>query len=102
MTVSSAGNHVPPADADDHEFRRFAHTYNGYEAFGPTPERLGETVREVRLGWNRLGVLPDDLNLLRACLFLEVRGYRHRDDDMPFKDDRFVQAVVDRIRDMWS
>ncbi|MFD7842431.1 hypothetical protein ACFV4K_05800 [Nocardia sp. NPDC059764] len=102
VTVSSTGNRVPAAEASDGEFIEFAHTYNGYEAFSTTPEGLGETVGEVRLIWNRLGELPDDLNLLRACLFLEVRGHRHRGDDAPFKDDRFVQALVDRIRDMWS
>lgn len=44
--------------------------------------------------------LPDNLPLLRSCLFYEVRAHRHGADTVPFDSNEFVRALVSRIREV--
>ncbi|WP_157978985.1 MULTISPECIES: hypothetical protein [Nocardia] len=99
VSMATAGYLVPPEDGDERAFVEFAHTYNGYEAFGGSPESLASATRKVRIAWDEIGELPNDLDLLRGCLFLEVRGHRHRGDAEPFNELAFVRALVGRIRE---
>ena len=65
------------ADIPDPEDRsalaEFAHTFDGYRHFS---ERYEERMNAVRERWEADGTLPDDLDDLRACLFLEHRRER--------------------------
>lgn len=90
---------VPAADAEDSELVRFAHTYNGYELHGGLDD-LGRLHQSVRDRWKRSGELDDDLDVLRACLFYEVRAHRHSGGYFPFGQDAFVAALLTAIRSL--
>ncbi len=90
---------VPPESADDAVVIRFAHSYDGYAAYGTVPE-LGAVVRPVHDHWKPTGKLPADLALLRACLFFAVRAHRFTGDPEPFTADTFVRALMIRIREV--
>jgi hypothetical protein len=64
---------VPTPDADWDRIAEFAHTFDGYAHFG---ERWGERYNAVRQRWSETGELPDDIDDLRACLFVEFRADR--------------------------
>lgn len=88
---------VPAEGAPEGEIIRFAHSYDGYAAHGTVPE-LGAIVRPVHEHWKPTGELPPDLDLLRACLFFAVRAHAFTGTVEPFTDDRFVLALLGRIR----
>jgi hypothetical protein len=88
---------VPPDDAAEGVVMRFAHSYDGYAAHGTVPE-LGKVVRPVHEHWKPTGELPDDLDLLRACLFFAVRAHRFTGASEPFTADPFVMALLRGIR----
>ena len=60
--------------------------FNGYEVYG---EELGRLANEVMSQWNTSKSLPEDLTLIKACLFFEGRrgrfvgGYPD-ESDMPY------------------
>jgi hypothetical protein len=56
------------ARADWEEIAAFSATFDGYTHFG---EPLGARFNEVRDRFAAIGDLPDDVDDLRACLFLE-------------------------------
>ncbi|MFC9875827.1 hypothetical protein [Nocardia salmonicida] len=91
---------VPPDDTTASELFRFAHTYDGYAALDDNLIELGQAVGQVRQSWDEAGELPNDLNLLRICLFLQVRAHRRRADVQPVHDQPFLRALVTRIRDI--
>ncbi|MEU7822427.1 hypothetical protein [Catellatospora sp. NPDC049133] len=88
---------VPSADAESSEFVEFAHSYNGYELHGEM-EGLSRLVQSVRHRWQEPAELGDDLDVLRACLFHEVRGHRHSGGYGRFEQDPFVAALLTGIR----
>ncbi|MFD3595092.1 hypothetical protein ACFWU5_20415 [Nocardia sp. NPDC058640] len=89
---------VPADDADDREFIRFARAFNAYQVFSENHEERKEIHRRVRLRWEQAGELPNDLRQLRTCLFMRARAHHHAGDGEPFKDERLVRALVDKIR----
>ncbi|MEV6219611.1 hypothetical protein [Nocardia sp. NPDC051833] len=88
---------VPLENSDEQAHIEFAHTCSGYGGFGG-PEGLGEAVRAIRSDWDQEGTLPDDVLMLRRCLFYEVRAHRHRGGWTPFHEDEFVLDLMSRIR----
>lgn len=100
VSMTTTGHLVPPDNGDEQAFAKFAHTYSGYVTFGDRPEDLAPAVRKVWVAWDETGELPNDLDLLRGCLFLQVRGHRHRGDEEPFNELAFVRALVGRIREI--
>lgn len=76
---------------------RFAHTYAGYERHGGLPG-LSRLSGDVGDHWERTGELPDDLDVLRACLFFAVRAHRHGGGYGEFDEIPFVTALAARIR----
>ncbi|MFF2555517.1 hypothetical protein ACFVUS_31235 [Nocardia sp. NPDC058058] len=100
VSMRTTGNAVPPDDGDEQAFIEFAHSYNGYVTFGEGPEGLAAAVRRVWVAWDGTGELPNDLDLLRGCLFLQVRSHRHRGDEELFNELAFVRALVGRIREV--
>ncbi|MEV0251667.1 ribosome recycling factor [Nocardia sp. NPDC050712] len=91
---------VPPDDTADLELLRFGRTYDGYAAFDDDPIELGRAVRQARQSWERAGELPNDLELLRTCLFLEVKEHRHRGDGSALNSHPYLRALVTRIREI--
>jgi hypothetical protein len=96
---------VPPAPTspDDEraigEMIAFAHTFNGYKWGGP-PQKLGEVHRGTFDEWDEHGVLPDDLDVLRGCLFFWVRADRHGGGHGPTVEDiPWLAALIDGIRE---
>ena len=111
----SAGD-LPDTD-DQTEVAEFAHTFDGYRHFG---EAYEEGLGAVRGRWKSDGSLPEDIDALRACLFLERRRERFVELDDVFtvwdrdgnvkheadpervtparrEQERFKRAHVDRI-----
>ena len=77
------------------EYCDFADQFNGYEHF---PEHLGEIANGVCQSWYEHHGLPDDLKLLRSCLFYEFRRARFvwgfpSESDLPYLD-----ALVTKIK----
>jgi len=79
----------------------FALTFNGYLRLGDF-----EAVAKVSDGcssqFRRDGTLPDDLDAVRAALFMEQRGWR---DQMSSPYDHhepkaYIQALVEKIREL--
>jgi hypothetical protein len=75
----------------------FAHTYNGYTLHGGT-EGLPKVVLPVHRHWERTGELPDDVDVLRACLFLQQRSHYWDGGSWDFEGEPFVVALLARIR----
>lgn len=62
-----------PDRSDSIQVAEFAHTFDGYRHFGDAYE---ERLTAIRRRWEQDGTLPDDIDDLRACLFLEHRRER--------------------------
>ncbi|MCT9934509.1 hypothetical protein N5079_30320 [Planotetraspora sp. A-T 1434] len=75
----------------------FAHTYNGYDLHGGT-EGLPQVVLPVHGHWEQTGELPDDIDVLRACLFFQQRSHYWDGDSWDFETEPFVVALLTRIR----
>ncbi|GGK32624.1 hypothetical protein GCM10011591_00420 [Nocardia camponoti] len=91
---------VPSEHGSEQEWIEFAHTFGGYGSFANGPDSFWSESNRVSTAWDQDGELPTDLDLLRACLFYEVRGHRHRGDVTPFNELVFVRALVSRIREV--
>ncbi|MEU4624986.1 hypothetical protein AB0G04_34065 [Actinoplanes sp. NPDC023801] len=85
---------VPAADAGEQEIIEFAHTYDGYGLHTGQPG-LAQRVHDE---WERTGDPGDDLDVLRACLFFEVRAHRHSGGRGRFAQQPFAAALLARIR----
>ncbi len=70
-----------PDPENQPEVAEFAHTFDGYRHFA---DRYEERMSVVRQRWEADGTLPDDLDDLRACLFLEHRRERFVELDEVF------------------
>lgn len=69
------------------EIAKFAHTFDGYAHFG---EAWGERVNGYLTAYEDRGELPDDVEDLRACLYLEHRR------------DRFTWSDFEEVADARS
>lgn len=99
-TMDHTSIEVPGPDARWwSEINDFALTYNGYNRNGDFDVVSGID-EQVRQAWDRDATLPDNLDICRATLFFEQRRYRHLDAKPVGDDDRFVRAVLGRIRDL--
>ena len=88
---------VPDDGAGDEAYFEFAMTYNAYELHDDGFALLAC----VRERWEQTRDLGDDVDHLRACLFLEARDYRVVQGGLfhtPFERDPFVYELVSRIR----
>lgn len=109
---------VPPPDAPWERIADFARTFDGYAHFG---EAWGERFNAVHESYFETEELPDDVDDLRACLFLEFRadrftwgddvmlsepdseGVRHIVDDPHFTSSptqRYRRAILARLRQL--
>jgi hypothetical protein len=97
LTADSVPRHDAPWRPD---LARFALSFDGYTAIGSD---LGRLANEVSETWALRGRLPDDLVLLRSCLFFEQRRQRHLDQPpgaFPPEGEwlDYVRALVEAIR----
>ena len=76
------------------EYFEFAHQFDGYAAY---PETLGELANGVCKDWYEAEVLPDDLTLLRSCLFYEARRSRFVWGFPSESDMGYLDALVAKI-----
>lgn len=88
---------VPDDQAGFRELLTFAYTYNGYDLHGG-PEGLSEVVLAVHRHWERAGELPDDVDVLRACLFFQQRSHYWDGGLWDFGTEPFVVALLQQIR----
>jgi hypothetical protein len=81
------------------EINDFALTFNGYNRNGDfdVVSRIDEKVRQA---WDLDATLPDELDICRTTLFFEQRRYRHLVAEPAGNDDRFIRAILGRIRDL--
>lgn len=79
---------IPGDDASLAELCAFAHTFNGYEAFGSFDACAEIACR----GDHRT------LKRLRACLFFEARSWRHCDDAPGPEELAYCRELVGKIR----
>lgn len=79
---------IPADDADLNDLIHFAHTFNGYEAFGGF--EACAAIAEARD--------HSSLAHLRACLFFEARSWRHSDDDPGPEEMAYWHELVRKIR----
>jgi hypothetical protein len=99
VVISDEPCAVPTDDSGEQAFIEFAHTYDGYADHGGL-EALGELAHHIRLEWQQTGDLPDDVDVLRGCLFYQVRAHRHSGGWSPFDGDSFVRALVQQVRSL--
>lgn len=90
---------VPRRDADLGSVWRFALTYDGYRRQGGF-EPLAELANASAEQYRRSGELPAQLPVARAALFFEQRRWRHFGADPGAEDLQYLQALVERIRDL--
>ena len=92
--LSAAG--VPGRDQPWDVVWSFALTFDGYGHLGS--ERCGVVANLARAGFFGDQRLPDELAILRSCLFYEQRRGRFLGDP-PDDDDRlYADALLDAIR----
>ena len=77
------------------EYFRFAHEFDGYAAY---PDNLGELANGAVKDWHLNQALPDNLLLLRSCLFYEARRSRFIEGYPSEKDMSYLDALVDKIK----
>lgn len=77
------------------EYFEFAYEFNGYSVY---PKNLGGIANEVCKVWNETMILPDDLKLLRSCLFYESRRARFVWGYPSESDMGYLDALVDKIK----
>lgn len=87
---------VPSEGADEGVLLEFAHTYDLYRQ-GCGLGDFGAIVRESRAAWEQSGELPEDLSVLRGCLFYQAKAH-YFDGGLTRFDTLFVRGLVNRIR----
>ena len=81
------------------EINEFALTYNAYNRQGDF-DFVASIEERVRQAWDHDATLPNDLETCRTVLFFDQRRFRHLDAEPEGNDDRFVRAILGRIRDL--
>jgi hypothetical protein len=89
-----AADMVPTDSLNWSAFAEFALSYDGYARWVRTPS-LGRFANRVRATWDRTGMLPDDLESLRACLFFEQRRGHHTGVE---HGDAYLDALLYAVR----
>ena len=79
----------------------FALTYNGFIRFGDQ-WKLADVANGVVNDYYKDGSLPDDLSVLRGCLFFEQRRFDHLKGDPDDKPEtrEYIVAILAKIREV--
>jgi len=81
------------------EYFKLANEFDGYAAY---PNNLGEIANEACNVWNESKALPDDLTLLRSCLFYESRRARFVWGYPSESDMGYLDALVEKIKNLMT
>ena len=102
MEFNAKAIEVPgPDDAYFPTINEFALTFNGYYRLGSRRE-VAEVARRWSTSYQECGILPDDLDTLRVCLFFEQRRWRDQMSS-PFDNPKvktYIRALVEKIRQL--
>jgi len=93
--------HLPGGEASWEEIGAFALTFNGYDRWPGEPS-CGDVALRVRRQYERTGMLPFELDVLRTALFMEQRGWYHCGEPSGEEDIVFARALVAAIREKLS
>lgn len=74
----------------------FGFTFNGYEHYGM--ETCAELCNKALSAYYHHDELPDDLNLLRACVFFEARRWSLHQQEPDTKGLLYIHALIDKIK----
>jgi hypothetical protein len=74
----------------------FAYTFDGYAHFGM--EQCATIANTSLSTFYHSNVLPDELNVLRGCLFFEARRWTLYKQEPDNKGLIYMHALIDRIR----
>ncbi|MBZ9752371.1 hypothetical protein K7W42_16085 [Deinococcus sp. HMF7604] len=87
--------HLP---TDDQEWRVFASGFDGYTHWNSF-ERCADIANTTLSQYTRTGALPTDLDVLRTCLFFELRRERHSGYPPDEAGQLYAKAVQQAIRE---
>jgi hypothetical protein len=73
----------------------FAYSFDGYKHFGM--ERCAEIANAALSTFYRTQILPDDINVIRACLFFEARRWTLYKKEPDNKGMIYIHALIDRL-----
>ena len=86
---------MPLTPARWQEYTEIAHEFDGYKAY---PNNLAELANQTIKKWRQDKSLPNELKLLRACLFYEARRARFIEGYAGEKDMPYLDALVFKIK----
>jgi hypothetical protein len=92
---------VPNANDPWEQIETFALSFDGYERRGSF-ERCAEIANRWAETFPTAGELPNDQDELRTCLFFEQRRWRHFGHEPDAATQRYIAAVLAKIRDLVS
>ncbi len=122
LTDHIPSNELKAEDVPSGGLAQFAYTFDGYQHLGSTDAAL-QRANEIQHHWVGTGALPEDVDDLRACLFVEYRRERfvefddvlrvtapdgtvlHEPDPSTVtparaEQERYKRALADRIADL--
>jgi hypothetical protein len=74
---------------------KFAYSFDGYAHFGT--EKCAEIANAALSTFYHTQVLPDDINVIRACLFFEARRWTLYQKEPDNKGLIYIHALIDRL-----
>jgi hypothetical protein len=74
----------------------FAYTFDGYAHYGM--EACAALANKTLSTFYHTSILPDDLNVLRACLFFEARRWTLYKQEPDNKGLIYMHALIDKIK----
>lgn len=88
---------LPASTANWETIGTFALAFNGYHRWPDSPS-CGDIANDAKEHYRETGQLPQDLDVLRSCLFFEQRRWRHFGDVPEGEDLAYIKALVEAIR----
>ena len=73
----------------------FAYTFNGYAHFGM--EQCAEIANTALSTFYHTQVLPEDISVIRACLFFEARRWTLYQKEPDNKGLIYIHALIDKL-----
>ena len=73
---------------------KLSERFDGYAAYGDELATLANEAMDV---WHKLGITPDDLTFIKACLFYEGRRGRIVDGYPDESDMPYLRALRDAV-----
>jgi hypothetical protein len=74
---------------------KFAYSFDGYTHFGM--EKCAEIANTTLSTFYHTQVLPEDISVIRACLFFEVRRWTLYQKEPDNKGMIYIHALIDRL-----